>query len=139
MRAALLLTLLVSGVANASCPTCSTEQKQAATAASLAAAGNSLVFNSAQPNDRSTLVTAPQIYAPPIGVTAPCYVALSAAVSVVGFGVGAGSSIEDPNCTRRENARVLHGIGQSAAAARIMCNDREAAAALGPAICQEAK
>lgn len=82
-----------------------------------------------------TLKTVPQVYAPSIGVSAPCQTALSGGVSVVGFGVSAGGSVEDKGCTMRETSRLLHGIGQPAAAARVMCNDEMAAKALGSAIC----
>ena len=84
-----------------------------------------------------TLRTVPMVYAPPIGVTAPCMVALSGGVSVVGLGISAGGSIEDPGCTLRETARLLHGIGQEGAAARVMCNNKLAAKAMGSAVCPD--
>lgn len=45
-----------------------------------------------------TVRTAPMVYAPPMGVTAPCRIALSAGVSVVAVGVAAGGSVEDLKC-----------------------------------------
>jgi hypothetical protein len=85
-----------------------------------------------------TVRSAPTVYAPPIGVTAPCMVALSGGVSVVGVGVSMGGSVEDPGCTLRETARLLHGIGEPGAAARIMCNNPMAAKAMGEKVCGEA-
>ena len=102
------------------------------------AMGNITSFNYSNPDKTKveysgtqTLRTAPQVYAPPIGVTAPCYVALSGGLSVVGFGIAAGGSIEDEGCTMRETARLLFGIGQPLAAAKVMCNNPLAAEALG--------
>lgn len=116
-------------------------------AASVATQGNgnaqNITFNSASPSPyidthqsgTTTLKTVPMVYAPPVGVTAPCYTALSAGVAVVGFGLTAGGSVEDPECTLRETARLLHGIGAQEAAVRVMCNNALAAAALGAATC----
>lgn len=118
-------------------------------AASVATQGNgngnaqNITFNSAEPtpyvethqSGTTTLKTVPMVYAPPVGVTAPCYTALSAGVAVVGFGLTAGGSVEDPECTLRETARLLHGIGAQEAAVRVMCNNALAAAALGAATC----
>lgn len=79
--------------------------------------------------------TTPTVYAPPIGVSAPCHIALSGSVSVVGFGAGLGGSVLDPGCDLRETARLLYGIGKTDAAAKVMCANPTAAAALGEAIC----
>lgn len=81
--------------------------------------------------------TTPTVYAPPIGVSAPCYMALSGSVSVVGFGAGLGGSILDEGCDLRETARLLFGIGKADAAAKVMCGNAHAAAALGD-ICKTA-
>jgi hypothetical protein len=78
--------------------------------------------------------TTPTVYAPPVGVTAPCHIALSGSVSVVGFGAGLGGSILDEGCDLRETARILYGIGQQGAAAKVMCGNSAAAAAM-PDIC----
>ena len=59
----------------------------------------------------------------------------SAGVAVIGIGVSSGGSVEDDPCNLRETARLLDGIGQRDAAARVMCNDRRAAEALGESIC----
>lgn len=78
--------------------------------------------------------TTPTVYAPPVGVTAPCHIALSGSISVVGFGAGLGGSLLDEGCDLRETARILFGIGQQAAAAKVMCGNAHAAAAM-PDVC----
>ena len=128
-----------------------------ATAASLsgAAAQSGALSNASQGNAQNitinggnaapyptttTIKTAPQVYAPPMGVTAPCRVAMSAGVSVIGVGVAAGGSVEDTNCNMRELSRLYHGIGAVDKAVlvadgvlRLMCQDEAAAKALGAA------
>ncbi len=78
---------------------------------------------------------APAVSAPSVYTSAPCFVGISGGVSVAGFGASGGSGIEDKNCTLRETARLLHGIGQKTAAVKVMCNDPLAAEALGPMKC----
>ena len=78
---------------------------------------------------------APAVSAPSVYTSAPCFVGVSGGVSVAGFGASGGSGIEDKNCTLRETARLLHGIGQKTAAVKVMCNDPLAAEALGPTKC----
>lgn len=83
----------------------------------------------------TTLRTVPDAYAPTMNATAPCRISVSAGVAVIGIGVSGGGSVEDDPCNLRETARLLDGIGQRDAAARVMCNDRRAAEALGESIC----
>jgi hypothetical protein len=83
----------------------------------------------------TTVRTAPTVYAPSFGTSSPCSLALSGGVSVVGFGGTFGKAYSDSECNRRETARVLFQLGHADAAAKVMCNDKEAAVALGPEIC----
>jgi hypothetical protein len=83
----------------------------------------------------STVKTVATVYAPPIGVTAPCLMGISGGVTVVGVGASLGASVEDKECTMRETARLLHAMGQPVAAAKVMCNNAMAAQALGEATC----
>jgi len=83
----------------------------------------------------TTVRTVPDAYAPTMNATAPCRISVSAGVAVIGIGVSGGGSVEDDPCNLRETARLLDGIGQREAAARVMCNDRRAAEALGESIC----
>ncbi len=83
----------------------------------------------------STIRATPDAYAPTMNATAPCRISVSAGVSVIGLGASGGGSVEDDQCNLRETARLLSGIGQPAAAARVMCNDPRAALALGREIC----
>ena len=85
----------------------------------------------------TTLRTVQNAYAPTVGATAPCRIAVSAGIAVIGIGVSGGGSVEDDPCNLRETARLLDGIGQREAAARVMCGDPRAADALGAGICQE--
>lgn len=84
----------------------------------------------------TTVRTVPDAYAPTMSATAPCRIAVSAGVAVIGIGVSGGGSVEDDPCNLRETARLLDGIGQREAAARIMCGDPRAAEALGGNICR---
>ena len=85
----------------------------------------------------TTLRTVQNAYAPTVGATAPCRIAVSAGIAVIGIGVSGGGSVEDDPCNLRETARLLDGIGQREAAARVMCGDPRAADALGAGICPE--
>jgi len=86
----------------------------------------------------STVKTVPQVYAPSVGVTAPCRVALSGGVSVIGFGIAAGGSVTDSPCNLRELSRLYFGIGQTDKAVAVAngalaleCADEQVAKALG--------
>lgn len=86
----------------------------------------------------STVKTTPQVYAPPVGVTAPCRVAFAGGLSVVGIGVAGGGSVGDSPCNLRELSRLYHGIGQvpkavlvADAALALECQDEAVAKALG--------
>ena len=68
--------------------------------------------------------TVPNVYAPPVGVTAPCIVGWSAGVSVIGVGVSAGNGVEDKECTNRENARMLHAFGEVKGAVSLLCQNK---------------
>lgn len=83
----------------------------------------------------TTLRTVPDAYAPTMNATAPCRISVSAGIAVIGIGVSGGGSVEDDPCNLRETARLLDGIGQREAAARVMCADPRAAEALGEGIC----
>lgn len=83
----------------------------------------------------TTVRMVPDPYAPTMNATAPCRISVSGGVTVIGFGVSGGGSVEDDPCNLRETARLLDGIGQREAAARVMCNDARAAEALGAIVC----
>jgi len=83
----------------------------------------------------TTVRMVPDPYAPTMNATAPCRISVSGGVTVIGVGVSGGGSVEDDPCNLRETARLLDGIGQREAAARVMCNDPRAAAALGATVC----
>jgi Tfp pilus assembly protein FimT len=68
--------------------------------------------------------TVPNVYAPPVGVTAPCIVGWSAGISVIGVGVSAGNGVEDKECTNRENARMLHAFGEVKGAVSLLCQNK---------------
>lgn len=72
--------------------------------------------------DLRTTGIAPDILAQP---TAPCRVAVGVSGGWIGGALGIGGSVEDTGCTRRENARVLTGLGRQDAAVRLMCADPE--------------
>ncbi len=94
-----------------------------------------ITFNSAPELESRTLRTVAQVYAPAIGVSAPCLIATSGGLTGVGFGIALGTNTEDPGCTLRETSRLLYAIGQPLAAARVMCSNPAAKLALGEEIC----
>jgi hypothetical protein len=143
----LMLALVASGYAVADQNAVSGSISGAASqsgAASVSSPSNQQNINFNSPARARTTVdgttdirTVATVYAPPIGVTAPCYVGYSGGVTVVGFGASLGGGVEDVGCTLRETSRLLYGIGQTDAAARVMCANADAAKAMGPAICPE--
>jgi len=106
-------------------------------AASTANQGNAqnITFNSAPEPASRELKTVATVYAPSIGVSAPCLISASGGITGMGFGVAMGTNIEDPGCTLRETSRLLYSIGQPHAAARVMCANPSARDALGEEIC----
>jgi hypothetical protein len=70
---------------------------------------------------------APDILSEP---TAPCRIAVGVGGGWIGGALSLGGSVEDEGCTRRENARVLAGLGKSEAAVKLLCNDPEVAKVL---------
>jgi hypothetical protein len=97
--------------------------------------GNSqnITFNSPDKVNYSgdyTVRSAPQVFAPPVGVTAPCMIGYSAGVSVIGAGVALGGGKEDTECTRREYARMLHAMGETKGAVALLCQNENVAKAM---------
>lgn len=107
--------------------------------------GNSQSVNISSPaNTTSTVVTTgkqdlhysgqfrtvPNVYAPPVGVTAPCIVGISGGLSIIGFGVSGGTGKEDKGCTKRENARMLYSFGETKGAVALLCQDKSVYAAM---------
>lgn len=83
-----------------------------------------------------TVKSAPGVFAPAAHATAPCRIAISGGVSVIGWGASLGTSVEDEGCNMRENARILNSLGASDAALKLMCNDEKVAAVLS--VCAKA-
>jgi hypothetical protein len=95
-------------------------------------------FNENKQSGTVRIENVPQVYAPPMGVTAPCRVALSGGVSVVGVGAALGGSVPDTPCNLRELSRTYHALGANDKAVKVAdgalaleCEDREVARALG--------
>lgn len=53
--------------------------------------------------------------------SAPCRIARSAGLSLAGGSLSGGSSIEDPECTLREAARVFQSLGVPEVGLHLMC------------------
>lgn len=82
--------------------------------------GNTLSVTSSY-RDR---LQAPNVLAPSIYSSAVCYSGHSFGLSVPGGGVSGGKSVEDPNCQRREDARILSEMGFKALALKVMCKSK---------------
>lgn len=86
-------------------------------------------YEASQPLERSTLQydgtytikNVPNIAPPNIFPTAPCMGASSLGGAVAGFGIGGGTSWIAENCEHRENARLLHAMGDVPNAKVAMC------------------
>lgn len=63
--------------------------------------------------------------APLVSSNDTCHGSVTGAVSIPGFGIGAGSTYLDENCKRLKNSRELWNYGMRAAALAVMCNDAE--------------
>jgi hypothetical protein len=129
-------------------------------ASAISSAGNAqnITFNSSVPQQQtiehtgtstvehtgtSTIKTVPMVYAPPMGVTAPCRVAIAGGVSVVGFGMAGGGSVSDAPCNLRELARSYVSVNNMPKSQQILdgalaleCQDENTAKALG-ALCPD--
>lgn len=92
--------------------------------------------NNNTPDSLRTVGNAPDVIAYP---TAPCRISVSASAGWLGGAFGFGSSVLDESCRRIEVSRQLHNLGQRDAAVSVMCNEPEAAKALGAAICPQPK
>ena len=137
IRAALLLLALSLPAFGQVATSNSSSQAGSASQSNSANAGNAqnITFNSAPELESRTLRTVAQVYAPAIGVSAPCLIATSGGLTGVGFGLALGTNTEDPGCTLRETSRLLYSIGQHVAAAKVMCANPIAREALGEVIC----
>jgi hypothetical protein len=76
-----------------------------------------------------SMKAAPQVYAPPVGVTAPCVIGASLGVSGMGWGFAGGTGVADAGCERRASAVVMHSWGHVDAAKEMLCADVAVAAA----------
>lgn len=65
---------------------------------------------------------APSVSAPAVYASGPCASGWSAGLSIPGGGISGGKAKADPNCDRREVARVLMGINP-ALALKVLCSD----------------
>lgn len=101
---------------------------------SISAPNQSITFNSPDKVEYSgsykvrTAPDAPTVLASP---TAPCRVAIGASGSFLGGSLGMSGSVMDEGCDAREDARLLHNLGQTSAAIGRLCMKPEMAKALG--------
>jgi hypothetical protein len=138
-----IAALALLAVTSASADVLSTSRATADSASiSNASQGNgnaqSLTINNNGSDEResTSIRSVPTVYASSVGVTAPCIVGVTGGASALGWGVAFGSGVEDHGCTLRETSRILHAMGETAAAVAVMCNNPLAAAALGPVKCK---
>ena len=98
------------------------QQQTVTTQVDAASAGGNaeVTINETHP-DNIKIKNVPNVYAPPSYPTAPCRVAWSAGVGVVGFGGSGGGSVLDEECDLRETARSWANLGYETIAAKILC------------------
>jgi hypothetical protein len=85
-----------------------------------ASADNSIIFNSTRPSS-TTVRNVPSPDTPNVYPSAPCRIARSAGLSFAGGSLSGGASIEDPECTLREAARVFQYLGVPEVGLHLMC------------------
>ena len=68
-----------------------------------------------------TIRNVPNVIVPNVYPTAPCMGSSALGGSVAGFGIGGGTSWVYENCEHRENARLLHGMGDVTNAKIALC------------------
>jgi hypothetical protein len=88
---------------------------------------NVINFPSAPNETKARLTYAPAVSLGVMNPTTPCFATYQGGVSGMGFGVAIGGGVVDEECTRRENARMLSGIGENAAAVSLLCGNAEVA------------
>ena len=96
---------------------------------SLGAWGQTVSLSS--PVEVTTVRAAPTVTPPTVGMTANCMIGASGGIAGLGFGISGGGGIEDKECTLRETARLLFGLGENEAAVKVLCNNRLIADAIG--------
>lgn len=78
---------------------------------------------------------APSVFAPAVYASGPCAYGWSAGLSVPGGGISGGRAKTDPNCDRRELARVLTPLNPELAL-KVLCADPIVAAVAVPGDCE---
>lgn len=81
------------------------------------------------PSFPSELKTVPNVSLGGLYPSANCHGTSNASVSVMGLGLGGGTSWEDTDCQLRETARSFQGLGRIADAVAVLCSSKHAAAA----------
>jgi hypothetical protein len=92
----------------------------ASASATLSAGGNSQSINFSSPKS-TTVRNVPSPDTPNVYPSAPCRIARSAGLSFAGGSLSGGASIEDPECTLREAARVFQYLGVPEVGLHLMC------------------
>jgi hypothetical protein len=88
---------------------------------------NVINFPSSPTETKARLTYAPALSLGVMNPTTPCFSTYQGGVSGMGFGVAIGGGVVDDECTRRENARMLSGLGENAAAVSLLCGNPEVA------------
>jgi cytoskeletal protein RodZ len=111
---------------------------------------NTINFGNTPAKTEATIITDTNIHgtqsiksAPAIGMgilspTTPCSNTYQLGVSGMGFGVGAGGSVVDLDCTRREYARILWAAGATHAAIGMLCQNEELQK-VAPVMCKDSR
>lgn len=85
---------------------------------------NTIIFDNDVPGTQR-IKYAPQLGLGVMNPTTPCYATFQGGFSGMGFGVALGGGLVDSECTRRENARMLHAMGENASAVSLLCGNEE--------------
>lgn len=96
------------------------------------------ITNDTHISGTQSIKSAPAIGMGILAPTTPCSNTYQLGVSGMGFGVGAGGSVVDLDCTRREYARILWAAGAQHAAIGMLCQNEELQK-VAPVMCRKAK
>ena len=89
-----------------------------------------IIFNTPAAPTTVNVRSVPSVMAPIIGITANCVVGISAGGAAMGWGFSVGGGVTDSGCVLRENSRLLHNLGQTDIALKLLCNDEQVAKVL---------
>ena len=89
--------------------------------ASYSGSAINFTFNEAGNGGTKSIKTVPDVYAPALAGGNPCVVSVSAGAGWLGAGLSFGMGLQDEGCEVRQQAALLHNMGEASVALAHMC------------------